>query len=311
VQGSADDDFPPGGPGLRPPGAPMSPTAQPGQSSQTGQNDLTGPTGPTGLLRGLAARALGQEASLRSQRAAALPWRAGPVEPAPWVADAGLLRAKGAAPPDDAHAPAATPHSGVARQAEPLLRATATPAAAVGASGTPASTAVDRPAAKAQASVQQPVLAVPPPGRAKGALAQAVTPLGQLTPPTPPTPPTPLVPLTPSAERTVEVAVRRDPGAWGPDQFNPTPLLPAATQAPATAFASATPAHSDRRAASPAAQSPREVHISIGRVELTALAASPSAPSAQRHAPRREPGDGRSLAEYLRAGAPGRKDRPA
>lgn len=82
----------------------------------------------------------------------------------------------------------------------------------------------------------------------------------------------------------------------------PAPLLP--PQAPqalpahsATPLSPASnPAPHDTRRRGPAHDSVTEVHVSIGRVELTALA---PAPSAARSAPRsREPS--RSLADYLR-----------
>lgn len=120
-----------------------------------------------------------------------------------------------------------------------------------------------------------------------------------------------LAPMTPARSATLESATKRPPlprpqaeaaaaKAW-PD---PLPLLPEQLALPVASPAGHvhSPTRLERITSrkAPAAERSNEVHVSIGRVELTALA--PPASTA-RPARTREPS--RSLADYLRPGGKG------
>ena len=240
----------------------------------------------TGLLRGLAARALGVGAPLRSQRARSFGGPAADpatgVEPAPWDTP---------------------PQAAAWRQAV----VPASPAhGSKGATGALLDDWVAESAAAAPAAVVTPHAKEQTPRR-EGTHRSA----GQLNRDPSPAPPPALVvtadvaPVAaPQPEhhasqghtRSAETAVRTNrveiPAALLPLSAPPRlPLPPAASGSMALRRAQAT------RAA--ATEAPTEVHVSIGRVELTALA--PTANT--RTSARREAPAGRSLADYLRGGA--------
>ncbi len=103
----------------------------------------------------------------------------------------------------------------------------------------------------------------------------------------------------PHGQATPPAAAAADPGAAGgvewPARLMPTQGLPRLLLSPGEARAAAAAKTPSREAAQPT-----EVHVSIGRVELTAV--PPNAPS--RTPPRRATSEPISLADYLRGGPP-------
>lgn len=238
----------------------------------------------TGLLHGLAARALGVAQPLRAQRSPTF---------GPGVDDGAgdEVVATGATPQRDAAAPGRDPaQSGQAPVATAAPRSTA-----------PSATA-DRP--KAAATQLSPARSGADPGAGAGretvaALVERRHPAAAVTS----IEPARHAPSSESARRPpAPPSLPADPSAPNPA---PAPLMP--LQPPATRPATGAAAPASRRQAPAAPANSTEVHVSIGRVELTALA--PTVPP--RTATRREAADGRSLADYLRGtGSPGSK-RPA
>jgi hypothetical protein len=110
-----------------------------------------------------------------------------------------------------------------------------------------------------------------------------------------------LMPGRPRHTESIDMPARTAAQPAPTSTDTPAPLLPA--QPPdtlpllgATPPLASRPEHHDTRRRGPAQENVTEVHVSIGRVELTALAASPAAARSTQRS--REPS--RSLADYLR-----------
>jgi len=219
---------------------------------------------PGGLLHALAQRALGLETPLRSQRAL----RREGVAPGQLQAQASDLHLE--PPLSRAHEPAAAMHTPPATLAPPPVAAAAAPALPLRAQQA-ASSAADAVSPMPQRRDSDTATSTPllPPAAAADASTAQRTP----TLPTPAAPPT--LPATPALLLPRSTA------------------LPVATTAPHIAATARSRREARERSA---AAAPTEVHVSIGRVELTALAQA----AAPRTTPRRDASAGRSLADYLR-----------
>lgn len=237
----------------------------------------------TGLLRGLAARAMGLDAPLRSQRVRGVqglsvdptrviePGPSAPGAPAvPWQEPvARVSRAGGETDPGMAGAGSSAAGAGArAPGAAAVTRQAAPPAQGPDGPSPPASpwhrdpTRVWAPAPLAAA--QAAAVAAPSPEQLASHSAAGAA--------------APMLPAMPHG-------------------FPPA-LLPLSVPArlPPPAPHGQAPMHRARSSQTAAAEAPTEVHVSIGRVELTALA-----PTAGTRTPaRREAPAGRSLADYLR-----------
>lgn len=250
-----------------------------------------------GLLRGLAARALGQERPLRSQRAVAVELGAGaiPVHDDP---------PRPLAHVSDEPAAVGEQLSALARPAQPAVRMPPVPAGIVTPTlATPPLSLAGDPAATAGVALRGPKHGEPAmqgvwrPGATEVQHSAARDGIPDIDPVSA----TPRV--APSVMRTV------DDQAAAPT-LPPAALLP---EAPASPWMASVASSDRERVARSAgrrtnADVTTEVHVSIGRVELTAL--PPTGTAAPRPAPRRDTGDGRSLADYLRGRGPHGGSRP-
>lgn len=216
---------------------------------------------PVGLLHALAQRALGLETPLRSKRA--------------HRRESAAPDALQATTPDlDVHQPALANEPRAATQTP-----TAAPATPIVASA--ASPPLPGPARQPASASFQPGAQLPARRDESSAATTA-----------PPQPGAATAAVRPAASR---------PPATVPAVLPPAPelLLPRNTPPPAVASQPNMPATARSRSqarARSAASTPTEVHVSIGRVELTAL----SQPGAPRTVARRDATAGRSLADYLR-----------
>jgi hypothetical protein len=245
-----------------------------------------------GLLRGLAARALGVDTPLRSQRVhsggqPAEPDFAG--EPAPWAALPQADAGRPPSPPPHAPSDREEPRTAALEASTPAHPLTAAQRLEKSPQGDHVERANSARTAPAAAHSRPATTQVP--SRAATDAAAATTPVQREAQSSPQhaavTPATPIAPMA----RTVQHAV-------------PAPLLPLSAPPalpPPVAVNASSPERRDGRHRHGAAQAPTEVHVSIGRVELTALAPT----TAARAPARREGPAGHSLAEYLRG--PGAK----
>ncbi len=245
-----------------------------------------------GLLHGLAERALGVAQPLRSQL----------VAPATGVAG-------------DEPAAGLTPDGPAAAALAPLVPSRTS---GVRAAGQPPQPPLPRAKSDSAVAETRP-RAVAPPMAGEG-IVQAV-PAGPVVPRVPVAravaavigrhavqhePDTRAVAAQPAREPFIAAAASQPPAPSARSLVQePPPLLPAQPAAwpshAAPMIRAATGARFEARAAVPVAERPTEVHVSIGRVELTALAPSTNG---ARPAPRARD-SGRSLADYLRPSAKG------
>lgn len=240
-----------------------------------------------GLLRGLAARALGLDTPLRSQRTRSFDGlSAEPAwadEPSPFEAAAKARSRKPSAAPQNAERASTDAHE-APHGASAADAGAATPTAGAGRRAdepAPGHHGIHPPAVPSDRNASR----APPRAAAATASAAAVAAPRRDAHGTQ----RPATVAAPSA-RTIRVEI-------------PAPLLPLSAPArlPTAAAASgSTPMRRGPRTA--AAETPTEVHVSIGRIELSA-----PAPTANTRTPaRREAPAGRSLADYLR-GAGGKR----
>ena len=240
-----------------------------------------------GLLQRLADRALGLAQPLRPQRAMPLP----SVSQAPTVhADESI-----AAPPTQADRDAQPTQAAAVRSAEAVTSMIKTPRLMASSALVPAPVAAAPSASRhtPQAVAHQPVGDKP----SAAVIAPLVAPAAMPSMAT-------LVPVAKPPQAMAQPLAHAESRLADPSWPAPLPLLPeqpahaALPRSASDPHAPISQQRSARRTA--AAERPTEVHVSIGRVELTALA--PSA-SAARPARTREPS--RSLADYLRPAGKG------
>lgn len=258
-----------------------------------------------GLLQGLAARALGLDVPLRSQRVRnfdkPLADEAPAVDPE-WLAtnpQAATLRplAALASPPGPGTVVRSALDEG--RAAEPF---DAVP-----------------PAVPPAVPLAVPIQNQSEPSQGRGGLQPRANPQQVAPSPAQPSAPALVAPPPVAARADLQPAPAASKVAAGAAMHKgdtlsvqaPAPLLPLSAPTRLLRPTAQGPVALQRRyaavsaAALAAAQAPTEVHVSIGRVELTALAPAPTA----RPPMRREAAAGHSLADYLRgqSGATGRK----
>lgn len=235
-----------------------------------------------GLLRGLAARALGLDAPLRSQRVRSFEGLS--TDPTPAVEPTPLAPPPQAAPWQQPVAPISSMRgntdTGVAALDTSAAGSRATaPGAVVRRQADEPIHVRDGPHPPASPLHRDPAPVPPPTPFVAAQDAAAAAPQPEHHAPQPTTnAPAPRV-------RTIQVEL-------------PAPLLPLSAPArlPPPAASVSTPAHRGQASRTAAAEAPTEVHVSIGRVELTALAPT----TGTRTPARREAPTGRSLADYLR-----------